>query len=256
MADATSTKTEAESAVEPEWFTEARSLHAQGVEDTAIAKAVHKRVNDVRKLIKRDAEAAAAEAEAKAAADAAWEAGDDKPADPPAAGAPADAPPVSTTVTAEQAERQQRLAGDSAGDGPAEQEELFPEGSIDGDGVTLKSLIKPGMEVTHSVHMTGHEVPMPKGTGLLNPAKEGMLLVTYEVSDGGKPVPIREGQRGEKVIKGYHIKQKVRPVHLERIAGEEGVIESHFAALLEADQGRAGALLDRLIVRAGRSLNK
>jgi hypothetical protein len=194
----TTTTTAAAAEAEPAWFTEARDLHKQGVEDTAIAKAVHKRVNDVRKLIKRDAEAAEA-AKAETPTEPA------PPADTPPASPPADAPPVAeptapadpagapvqagTTVTAEQAERQRQLAGDSSGDGEP-QAELFPAGSIEGDGYSLRSVGKAGEPVTEiTVAMTGGEVPMPKGSGLLDPHKEGMLLVTYECTDGGRPDP-------------------------------------------------------------------
>lgn len=243
-------KTEEQTTAEPEWFGEAMSLHEQGVDADAIAAATGKAVSTVRKLIRRKTEAAEAEAQAARAADP------ESPAeDSAAAQAELDAAP--SIVDAETAARLAASAGDSGGDPDPEPAELFPVGSIDGDGFTFKAIGNAKNPVTEiTVAMTGGEVPIPKGSGLLDPAKEGMLLVTYEVADAGRLIPQREGDRGEKTIVGYKARQTVRPIFIERVKGEEGVIEGHFAALLEADQGRAGALLDRLNARAGRRLSE
>jgi hypothetical protein len=248
-----------EAEAEPAWFAEAWELAENGVSPADVAKAVGKRADDVRKLIKRKRaaiEAAAAQAELDA--EPSRVSGDDPPAEPGADGNP-DGPPVQATgeITPEERQRILDAAGDSSGEGREgdPQTELFPDGSVEGDGYSLRSVGKAGEPVELiTVAMSGGEVPMPKGSGLLDPHKEGMLLVTYEPKDGGLPVPTREGDRGEKKIVGWKVRQTVRPIYIERVKGEEGVIEGHFAALLEAEPGRAGALLDRLIVRAGRSL--
>lgn len=233
------------------WQGEVMQLHGEGIASADIAKAVGKRADTVRKVIKRKTEEAEAATAAKLAAGEG-----DTPTDPKADGDPEGAPvQAGGTVSAETAQRLEGVAGDSSGDAePAA--ELFPVGSIEGDGFSHKTMVKAGMSTEITVAMTGGEVPIPNGTGLLDPAKEGMLLVTYEVADAGRAIPQREGERGDKRIVGYKFRQTVRPVYIERVKGEEGVIEGHFAALLEAEPSRAGALLDRLNARAGRSLSQ
>jgi hypothetical protein len=42
----------------------------------------------------------------------------------------------------------------------------------------------------------------------------------------------------------------LKPIYIEKIEGEEGLIEANFAELLAADPARAGALLERMQERA------
>lgn len=131
--------------------------------------------------------------------------------------------------------------------------ELFPMGSVEGDAKTLKTLIRAGQSVKQTVSIGRAEVPLT-GTGLLDPDKEGMLLVSYEVA-GYEPVPEREGERHEgKRVVGWKLRTNLRAIHVERVNGEEGAIEANFAALLDADEERAGALLDRLGARTAAKL--
>lgn len=132
--------------------------------------------------------------------------------------------------------------------------ELFPMGSLEGDAKTLKSLIRSGQAVKSTVSMTGAEVPVRSG-GLLDPEKEGMLLVTFEVAHY-TPVPVREGDRETgKRLTEWKIRQTVRPIHIERVDGEDGIIEANFAMLAEANPTAAGALLDRMRARLTDALN-
>jgi hypothetical protein len=145
-----------------------------------------------------------------------------------------------------------RSIAERAADGddgePGEQAEIFPLGSIEGDAKTLKTLIRAGLPVTQTVAMGSAEVPISSG-GLIDPDKEGMLLVTYEAA-GYQPVPVREGERHEgKRVKSWKIRTHLRPIHVERIDGEAGVIEANFASLLDVDDKAAAALLDRLGAR-------
>lgn len=148
----------------------------------------------------------------------------------------------------------ERAANGEGAEPDEEQPELFPQGSIEGDAKTLKTLIKAGLPVEQTVAMGSAEVPISSG-GLIDPEKEGMLLVTYEAA-GYKPVPVREGERHEgKRVKGWKIRTYLRPIHVERVNGEAGAIEANFAALLDADEAEAGALLDRLSARTSSKLN-
>jgi hypothetical protein len=123
--------------------------------------------------------------------------------------------------------------------------ELFPMGTIEGDEATLQTMIQPGDKVTHSVSMNGTS-KVPMSGGMLDIRKEHTLLVTCEVAYP-IPVPDREGDRlTGKRITAWDVKQKLVPIYVERVKGEEGVIEAQFADLLRADENRAAALLDRL----------
>jgi hypothetical protein len=123
--------------------------------------------------------------------------------------------------------------------------ELFPIGSLEGDEATLQAMIQAGDKVTYSVTMNGTS-KVPMSGGMLDIRKEHTLLVTCEVAFP-VPVPDREGDRmtGKRIV-GWDVKQKLVPIYVERVKGEEGVIEAQFADLLRADEGRAAALLDRL----------
>lgn len=136
----------------------------------------------------------------------------------------------------------------------AEQVEMFPMGTLEGDGVNHKNLMRANEPVEFTIAMTGGEVPSSSG-GMMDPRKESMLLVTVEPEDGGLPVPRREGDRiTGKTVKGWKVRQKVRPIFIERVEGQEGVIEANFQAFLEADAQRAAALLDRLAARTKKAL--
>lgn len=142
-------------------------------------------------------------------------------------------------------ENGKRTMAEMAAEDEDGQMEAFPLGAVDGDGVALKSLIKAGHSVSTTVSLMTAEVPAPKGS-LLNPDKEGMLLVTYEVA-GYEPVPQREGDRHSgKNIRGWKIRQKLRPIYVERVEGNGAEIQANFALLQDADETAAGALLDTL----------
>lgn len=133
----------------------------------------------------------------------------------------------------------------------AEQADLFPRGQLAGDGLALRDFFPTNLRYELTASMRSAEVPL--SGGLLDPAKEGIAIVTYEL-ERPEPVPIREGDRGAKEIVGWKVRQVLRPVYVEPARGEAGVIEGNFAALLAADETAAGALLDRLKERAGEKL--
>ena len=129
------------------------------------------------------------------------------------------------------------------------QVELFPAGTIAGDGKTLKTLIRANQAQEITTSMMSAEVPTPRG-GLLDPERQGMLLVTYDWRSV-PPVAVREGEPGDRRIVSWKLRQQVRPVHIEQVHGEAGVIEANFAALLEADPEAARDLFARLGERLG-----
>lgn len=139
-------------------------------------------------------------------------------------------------------------------DGPPE-DELFPLGTLPGDGVMLKTLIKPSHRVELTVSMMSAEIDAPKDQGLLDPDKEGLLLVTYEIANY-HPTPIREGQPGDKRLVGWKIRQAIRPIYHEPVRGEAGTVEAGFAALCTADPSAAAALHARMGKRLEKELQK
>lgn len=141
-----------------------------------------------------------------------------------------------------------RAASGEHEEGDEPQGEMFPLGSIEGDAKTLKTLVKPGQKTEQTVSLMSAEVPI-SGGGLLDPEREGMLLVTYEPA-GYTEVPVREGDRASgKRVKGWKFRTQLRPIYVERVEGEAGVLEANFAALAEGDARAAGALLDRMRAR-------
>lgn len=124
--------------------------------------------------------------------------------------------------------------------------ELFRMGTLDGDGITLADLIKPGEPVRYTVSMNGtSEIEAPKG-GMLDMRKEHLLLVTCEVAHP-TPVPQRTGDRATgKTIESWKVRQKLTPVYVERVQGEEGAILAGFIDLLHGDAHRAAALFDQM----------
>lgn len=133
-----------------------------------------------------------------------------------------------------------------------EQGEMWPMGTLEGELGSIRDLIKPSHRVEVTVSMSSAEVPSPQG-GLIDPTKEGLALVTYELA---KPelIPIRSGERGDRKLEGWKVRQVVRPIYVEGVKGEEGVIQAKFEALLMAAPERAGALLDVLQAKAAKSL--
>lgn len=118
--------------------------------------------------------------------------------------------------------------------------ELFPMGSLQGDGVTLKTLIKSGKDNNLTVSIAKAEVP--SGSGLADPEKDRTLLVTCEP---GKVtvVPLKE----EGKVVGYKTRQSYRPVFVEAVQrGDAGRLEAGFKQLLLDDSKGAVRALDAM----------
>lgn len=98
---------------------------------------------------------------------------------------------------------------DTDSDGEA-QEELFPTGSLDGDGIDLKGLVKPGLPVEYTKSLLKGEVPGRKG--LTEPDGQRRAVVTHELAE---VVVVIKREDGE--IAGYKIREKLRPVYVEAL---------------------------------------
>jgi len=87
-------------------------------------------------------------------------------------------------------------------------EELFPHGSLDGDGINLKDLIRPGKPVEYTKSLLKGEVPGRRQ--LTNPEGERRALVTHQLAE---VVIVIKREDGE--IVGYKIREKLRPTYVE-----------------------------------------
>jgi hypothetical protein len=112
-----------------------------------------------------------------------------------------------TTVSELQAMQSDRLRA-ASDDDPESDEELFPHGSLDGDGISLKGLIKPGLPVEYTKSLLKGEVPGRKG--LTNPEGERRAIVTHELAEVVIVIKREDGK-----ITGYKIREKLRPTYVE-----------------------------------------
>jgi hypothetical protein len=90
-----------------------------------------------------------------------------------------------------------------------EQVEAFPMGSLEGDGKTLKNIIKSGLPVELTVSMRAAEVPI-RGGGLPDPDSLQRCFVTAEVAKY-EPVPVRDDGK----IVSWKIRCVLRPTYVE-----------------------------------------
>lgn len=131
-----------------------------------------------------------------------------------------------------------------------EQTELFEAGILDGDKVTLATLVS-GPSKNHAelvVSMSSAEVPLRDG--LLHPDKTIRLAVTAE------PIEYRERPHkelqpdGSKKIVSWRYVCQVRPVYVESLGHDAlAATRKMFEGALAQDAQEAGKLLDELNAR-------
>lgn len=131
------------------------------------------------------------------------------------------------------------------GEGDGEGDELFPMGSVDGDGKPPKARV-PGADVQTLVKIKAAEVPARGG---FDPRHEGKLLVTFEVGKEEETYIREEGK-----VKRVKMKTHLTPIHVERVDASTADIEAAFELLLDGDASEAGKLLDKLKRRAQKVL--
>ena len=137
-----------------------------------------------------------------------------------------------------------RANGATGAEQEPEQEEMFEKGSLEGDGITLKTLVRANKPQHLTVSIKKAEVP--SGAGLADPEKVRTLLVTCEPGKV-ESVPIREDGK----VREWKHRQTYTPIFVEGAQrGEAGRIEASFGTLLKEDPKAAGKLLDRLQERA------
>lgn len=138
----------------------------------------------------------------------------------------------------------------AAGEHEQEDEQLFPMGSLSGDGVPLSKLVKPGKDNKLTVSISKAEVP--SGAGLADPDKDRTLLMTCEP---GKVEVVPHKQDG-KVVR-YTTRQTYAPIFIEPVQrGDAGRLEAAFRQLILDDPSGAAKALDAMKKRATEELGK
>lgn len=94
-----------------------------------------------------------------------------------------------------------------AGD-DASPEQMFECGSLDGDGIDLAQLIRPGLPVEYTKSLLEGEVP--GRNKLTNPDAYRRAVVTHELAE---VVVVIKREDGE--IVGYKIREKLRPTFVQ-----------------------------------------
>lgn len=131
------------------------------------------------------------------------------------------------------------------GEHETEDAQLFPMGSLEGDGVSANKLVKPGEAVKVELSMRAASVPVT-GKGLIDPRRDRKLLVTVEP---GKVEQVP--QRDEGKVVSWIARQTLRPIYIEAVqGGTAGDLEGLFAELLDSDPKAAASALDAMQAKA------
>jgi hypothetical protein len=136
--------------------------------------------------------------------------------------------------------RDRAARGEHEGESEQAQDELFPMGTVDGDGRSLKTIMKANAPTRSTVSISSAEIP--SGGGLFDPERERTLLVTIEP---GKVelVPVHKDGK----VSEWKQRQTLRPTFIESASSYGAAqIEAMFTALLADDPRDAGKLLDKL----------
>lgn len=149
-----------------------------------------------------------------------------------------------------------RTVAERAGEEPPEPtaEELFPMGSLAGEGPTPQTIIKKGLRTTLTVSLSRAEVPNPGG-GLFDPGRYGRALVTY-LPGQLHPLPLREDAGNPTKVTGWKIRQDLSVTHVAPASDPAALILGQFEELLEVEPGDAAALCERLLAMTSEALGK
>ena len=127
--------------------------------------------------------------------------------------------------------------------------ELFPNGSLEGDGLTFGKFTKPGKDNALEVKIKA--VKLPSRAGLADVEKLRTLLVTCR-PHAVKQVPhMLDGK-----VDRYTTTQDYTPVFVEGVQrGDAGRLEAAFRELLRDDHQAAARALDAMQVEASNHLS-
>lgn len=131
------------------------------------------------------------------------------------------------------------------GEGQEEtQEELFPQGQVIGDGVSLKSLVKAQHKVTTSAALSKAKIPLRGG---LPDPNARLRLMVVGVPAKLHNLPIREDASDPLKVTGWELTQDVRVDHVENVPPtERELVLNRFRAFVDESPQAAGKLLEEL----------
>jgi hypothetical protein len=146
--------------------------------------------------------------------------------------------------------------GDRAEGGEHQQdsEEMFPVGSLEGEGPDIRTLVKKGLPVELHFSLSKAEVPN-RGTGLFDPNKYGRALVTF-LPAAAPALPLRGDDGDPAKVTGWKVTQNLRVTHVQAATDVAALVRSEFEALAATDPVGAGRLLDQLQELAERTIRQ
>lgn len=139
----------------------------------------------------------------------------------------------------EQGPRSIEQRGES-GDSGVPEEELFPQGSLPGEGVTPQTYVKKGLPVELMVALSKAEVPL-RGAGVPDPNKFGRAIVTY-LPGKKHDLPLREDANDPAKVTGYKLTVDLRVTHVADANDTAALILNEWEVLLAQDESGAAGL--------------
>lgn len=125
-----------------------------------------------------------------------------------------------------------------------DQGEMFPNGTLEGEGKTLKTLVKPGQAVETTVALSRAEVPLRNG--MPDPDRPVRALVTG-VFQKATELAKREDSGNPMKVTGWKLAVGMRVEYVEAVPADDGgLILQRFRAMLEVDPSGAGRLGDEI----------
>lgn len=126
------------------------------------------------------------------------------------------------------------------GDSGVPEEELFPQGSLPGEGVTVQTYAKKGLPTELRVSLSKTEVPL-RGSGVPDPNKFGRAIVTY-LPGKKHELPLREDANDPAKTTGFKVTVDLRVTHVADANDTAGLIRTEWEVLLAQDETAAAGL--------------
>lgn len=142
-----------------------------------------------------------------------------------------------------------RAAGGEHRDEP---EQMFPVGSLDGDGIAPNRWIKDGVPTELVVSLSKAEVPL-HGAGLPDANGYGRCMVTY-LPGKKHELPIREDKNETAKVTGKKVSVDLRATFVQDANDVPALVRREFEGLLATSPAAAGKLLDEFKALAEQAL--
>jgi hypothetical protein len=127
-----------------------------------------------------------------------------------------------------------------SGESGVPEEELFPQGSLPGEGRSPQTYVKKGLPTELRVALSKAEVPL-RGAGVPDPDKFGRAIVTY-LPGKKHELPLREDANDPARTTGFKVTVDLRVTHVADANDTAGLILTEWEVLLAQDEGAAAEL--------------